>query len=198
LHAPVVVSAVAGGRLRLGFDRVLVKMPEKEEKTLAQLVARVGVYPEDAYHFVREGLGYAVHRVHGPESSAQLTVMKYLVRHGLDLSELRDLFDAGELSAEVMGAIESAGGFEKLNRHVSGGDLCWGLRDYALQRWGRMARTVLANWNLRETLDFGNIVFAMIEFDFMQKQPSDSLEDFRDVFSFAEAFDASYEVSFDD
>ncbi|MCB9849402.1 MAG: hypothetical protein H6817_01705 [Phycisphaerales bacterium] len=171
-------------------------MAETGEKSLRELVAKVGRYPEDAYHFVREGLGYAVHRVHGPESAAQITVMKYLVQKNLDLVDLRELYEKGELSKTVVAAIDDAGGFESLNRHVSGSDLCWGLRDYALQRWGRMTRSVLAGWNITETVDFGNIVFAMIEFEFMQKQPSDSLEDFRNVFDFAEAFDG-YDIPFD-
>ena len=84
-----------------------------------------------------------------------------------------------------------------LLNHVSGQDLCWGLRDYAQQRWGRIARTVLMGWGIEETFDFGRIVFAMIDDDFMQKQPSDSIEDFRDVFDFAEAFDEGYTISFD-
>lgn len=172
-------------------------MAEPSERTLQEVAAQVGRYPEDAFHFVREGLGYAVHRVHGPESPAQITVMRYLVRHGLDLSDLRELYESGSLSSSVVAAIDDAGGFERLNRHVSGQDLCWGLRDYALQRWGLMARTVLEAWNVTETFDFGRMVFAMIEYDFMQKQPSDSIEDFREVFTFSDAFDTSYDITFE-
>jgi uncharacterized repeat protein (TIGR04138 family) len=173
-------------------------MAETEEKTLEQLVAKVGRYPADAFEFVRDGLGYAVHRVHGPESPAQVAVMKYLVRKQKDLNELREQYDRGELSESVRKAIEEAGGFDGLNRHVSGAELCWGLREYALKRWGRLARTTLETWNVRETYDFGRIVFAMIDFDFMQKQPNDSVEDFRNVFDFREAFDDGYEFSFED
>jgi uncharacterized repeat protein (TIGR04138 family) len=172
-------------------------MAESSEKTLQHLAAEHGRYPEAAYHFVREGLGYAVHRVHGPESPAQVTVMRYLLRHGLDLSDLREMYDNGALSTTVVAAIADAGGFERLNRHVSGQDLSWGLRDYAQQRWGRLARCVLASWGVAETIDFGQIVFAMIASDFMQKQPTDSLEDFRGVFDFAEAFDGCYQITFE-
>lgn len=172
-------------------------MSDPNEKSLQQLAARIGRYPEVAYHFVREGLSYAVHRVHGPESPAQISVMRYLLRHGLDLSDLREMYESGSLSATVASAIEDAGGFERLNRHVSGQDLCWGLRDYAQQRWGRMASVVLRAWGITETIDFGNIVFAMIDYDFMQKQPSDRLEDFQGVFEFAEAFDGCYRIAFE-
>ncbi|MFT3785474.1 MAG: hypothetical protein QM770_04835 [Tepidisphaeraceae bacterium] len=75
------------------------------------------------------------------------------------------------------------------NRHVSGQDLAVGLKEFAQDQWGRMARTVLAGWNIRSTYDFGQIVFAMIRAGLLQKQPQDSIEDFRDVFEFREAFE---------
>jgi uncharacterized repeat protein (TIGR04138 family) len=76
----------------------------------------------------------------------------------------------------------------ELGRHVSGQQLCLGLRDFALSRWGMMAPAVLESWNVRRTEDFGRMVFAMIEHGVMSKTPQDSLEDFRSVFDFDEAF----------
>ncbi len=73
-------------------------------------------------------------------------------------------------------------------RHVSGPQLCEALRDLAIQRWGLMARTVLDSWHIHGTLDFGKIVYAMIDNHLMQKTDRDSLEDFRDVFDFDQAF----------
>jgi uncharacterized repeat protein (TIGR04138 family) len=83
---------------------------------------------------------------------------------------------------------------EGVNRHVRGQQLCEGLRDYALSQWGLLARTVLARWNITSTLDFGRIVFAMVENDLMQKTDEDSIEDFRGVFDFKTAFDADYRI----
>lgn len=167
------------------------------EKSLQDLVAKVGLYPEEAYHFVREGLSYAVNLVHGPESPAHVAVLKYMARHKLSIEELLERYERGELSAAIRTAIADAGGPERLNRHVSGAEMCWGIREYAQQRWGRLARQVLDAWNLRCTFDFGRLVFAMIDVDLMQKQPSDSIEDFRDVFDFADAFDQSYRIPFE-
>jgi uncharacterized repeat protein (TIGR04138 family) len=82
----------------------------------------------------------------------------------------------------------------KASRHVSGRDLCDGLREYALAKWGLMARTVLGRWNIRKTYDFGRIVFAMVDNGLMQKTDDDSIEDFRDVFDFKTAFDAGYRI----
>ena len=73
-------------------------------------------------------------------------------------------------------------------RHVTGRQLCEALRELAICRWGFLAKLVLSNWNIHSTLDFGRIVYAMIENEFMQKTEGDSLDDFRDVFDFAQAF----------
>lgn len=75
------------------------------------------------------------------------------------------------------------------SKHVSGQQLCIGLRDYAIDRYGRMARTVLNHWGLRATEDFGRIVFAMVEVGLMRKTEEDTLEDFRAVYDFDDAFD---------
>jgi len=72
--------------------------------------------------------------------------------------------------------------------HVSGSQLCAALRDEALQRWGLLAGRVLARWNIHSTLDFGNMVYLLVTNDLMQKTEQDSIEDFRDVYDFDEAF----------
>lgn len=73
-------------------------------------------------------------------------------------------------------------------RHVSGQQLCQGLRDYAQRRYGLMARTVMRSWHVGGTIDFGRIVFAMIDAGLMRKTDEDTLEDFDAVFDFEEAF----------
>jgi uncharacterized repeat protein (TIGR04138 family) len=75
------------------------------------------------------------------------------------------------------------------SRHVSGQQLCLGLRDYAVQQYGLLAKTVLNRWNIRKTEDFGRLVFAMIETGLMRKTDEDSFEDFVNVFDFDEAFE---------
>jgi uncharacterized repeat protein (TIGR04138 family) len=82
----------------------------------------------------------------------------------------------------------------KANRHVSGQQLCQGLREYALARWGMMARAVLSRWGITSTLDFGKIVYALIDARYMSRTEQDSIEDFRDVYDFKAAFDADYRI----
>ena len=83
----------------------------------------------------------------------------------------------------------------KASRHITGQDLCEGLREVALTEWGRLARTVLRRWNITSTLDFGRIVFAMVEGGLMQKTDDDSIEDFRNVYDFRVAFEVEYQIA---
>lgn len=73
-------------------------------------------------------------------------------------------------------------------RHVSGQELCEGLRDLAIRRYGPLARTVLEHWNVRRTEDFGKIVFTLIDMGILRKTEDDSIKDFVDVYAFDEAF----------
>jgi uncharacterized repeat protein (TIGR04138 family) len=172
-------------------------MVRKPVKPFAQVVADAGRYPEDAFHFVREALNFAVEKIHGPSTPQQIALYELLDQKSIDLHELVEAYECGSLSPQFARAIEAAGGIDTLNRHVSGVELSWAVREYALDRWGRLARIVLHRWNVRETLDFGRIVFAMVENGYMQKQPHDSIDDFRNVFDFREAFDDAYHIPCD-
>lgn len=79
-------------------------------------------------------------------------------------------------------------GLHELERHISGQQLCMGLRDYAIDQYGALAPVVLEHWCIHRTEDFGRIVFAMIDAELMSSTPGDSLEDFRAVYEFGEAF----------
>ena len=79
-------------------------------------------------------------------------------------------------------------------RHVSGPQLCEGLRELAQRRWGMLARDVLRRWNITRTRDFGEIVFLLVNNKWMQKEPGDNIEDFDDVYDFGEAFGGDFEL----
>jgi len=78
-------------------------------------------------------------------------------------------------------------------RHVTGQQLCEGLRSLAIQRWGMLARDVLANWGIHRTRDFGEMVFLLVQSQLLGKQESDAISDFDNVFDFTEAF-SSYTI----
>ena len=81
-------------------------------------------------------------------------------------------------------------------RHVSGQQLCEGLRGLALEQWGPLARDVLARWKIRATRDFGEMVYFLIKLGVMGRQDSDRPEDFHDVYDFDQAF-SSYQIPLD-
>ena len=74
------------------------------------------------------------------------------------------------------------------SRHVSGPELLQGLRAYALDQYGPLAKTVLDSWGVRRCRDFGDIVFNLIEYNVFSKTESDRREDFSDIYTFDEAF----------
>jgi uncharacterized repeat protein (TIGR04138 family) len=77
-------------------------------------------------------------------------------------------------------------------RHVSGRELLSGVREYALQAFGFLARTVFYEWGITSTENFGQIVFNLVEADLLLKNENDSLSEFRNAFDFEEAFDAEF------
>ena len=74
------------------------------------------------------------------------------------------------------------------HRHVTGQELCEGIRDYALEEYGPMALKLLYSWGLNRTEDFGQIVFNLVEFGVFGKTDTDSIEDFNGVYAFEDAF----------
>jgi uncharacterized repeat protein (TIGR04138 family) len=81
-------------------------------------------------------------------------------------------------------------------QHVTGQAICHAMRQLAVQRWGMMAPAVLARWNIRQTIDLGNMVYLLIRNQLWQKTEGDSIEDFRDVFDLPEALkiEADFEL----
>lgn len=73
-------------------------------------------------------------------------------------------------------------------RHVTGPDLCEGLRVEALQLWGPFAAMVLAKWNIHRTRDFGEMVAFLVGLEVLSKRESDRIEDFDDVYEFSSVF----------
>ncbi len=74
------------------------------------------------------------------------------------------------------------------SRHVSGRELCEGLRDFGQRQYGLLARTVLSRWGIRSTEDFGRIIFAMVDAGLMRKTDEDTIDDFVGVYTFDDAF----------
>lgn len=78
-------------------------------------------------------------------------------------------------------------------RHISGKELLGGIKDYAWAEFGSMALTVFNEWGLKNTRDFGNIVFNLVELEEIKKTDDDTIEEFDEVYEFADVFRAEAE-----
>ena len=101
----------------------------------------------------------------------------YFVREGLDFT------------IRMLKKSESRGA----GRHVSGQELLDGLRRYALDQFGPMAKTVFGYWGIKQCEDFGEIVFRMVDKGILGKTEQDTPEDFKSGYDFDEAFVKPYQ-----
>jgi len=88
----------------------------------------------------------------------------------------------------VMEGLELATAGRKAPRHVSGADLLESIRRLGAERYGVMAGDVFNDWGVQATVDFGRIVFHLVEEGLLRKRDQDRLSDFIDGFDFREAF----------
>src|SRR5580704_12561157 len=82
----------------------------------------------------------------------------------------------------------SSGRQKKDARDVGSKELLDGIRRYALETYGPMTITVLAEWGVASCEDFGEIVFTMIAHNCEGKSDADNREDFKNGYDFNDAF----------
>jgi uncharacterized repeat protein (TIGR04138 family) len=80
-------------------------------------------------------------------------------------------------------------------RHVSARELLEGFRCLATERYGLMARRVLASWGLNCTEDVGAVVFNLVNSGMMSRTDEDRVEDFNGGFDFDERFVRDYRIA---
>lgn len=137
-----------------------------ESFLLYQLVQKDPRYPIQAYLFVREALAFAA-----------------------DSLEL----DAGyedSVPDEISSVYQSTP-----SRHVTGQQLCEGIRQFAINQFGYMAKVVLKNWGIEKTSCFGDIVYNMIDVGIMRKSEEDRRDHFDDVYRFDDVFQKEFEIN---
>lgn len=124
-------------------------------------------YKIEAYQFVRDALSYA--------------------QEVLELgAEQPTLLTQGE---------EDDPDAPRVEAHLTGQQLCQAIRIYAQEQFGLMAKTVLNNWGLHRTGDFGDIVYNLIDIGLMKKSKTDRREDFDDVYDFESAFTTDFQIT---
>ncbi len=87
---------------------------------------------------------------------------------------------AGEKYAKVL--------IERESPHVTGQELLEAIREFALEEYGPMAIDLFNEWGIKYGIDFGNIVFNLVNNGFLAKTEHDSINDFQKCYSFQEAF----------
>jgi uncharacterized repeat protein (TIGR04138 family) len=92
----------------------------------------------------------------------------------------------------VLGAIEYLQTRLEARRHVTGSELAWACRDFALEQYGLLAPHVLAHWGVTSTDDLGRMVFTLVDVGLLVTQPGDEEMDFKAVFDFDTAFGGTY------
>lgn len=106
----------------------------------------------------------------------------------------RFLFDALPHAMRLAGKENAEG----VGKHVTGQEVLEGMRLLASQLFGPLAAAVWRSWGVNETLDWGRIVFLLVENGLLNRQDSDTIEDFGAGFDFDETFVRQYRVPLPD
>lgn len=73
-------------------------------------------------------------------------------------------------------------------KHASCKMLCGAVVETAKRDFGAFALDILNTWGIHETIDLGNIVYALKEMNLVATSKDDSLASFVDLFPFKKAF----------
>ena len=103
---------------------------------------------------------------------------------------IRFLLEGLEYAIEISGR----GQLKGQARHVTGVEVLLGLRKFARELFGPLAPQVWRSWGVREPIDWGHIVFLLVDNGILSRQETDSIEDFRTDLDYEAEFVESYEV----
>ena len=139
--------------------------PLNFEQSVKKIIASDPRFHSEAYYFVREAIAYTRRGGSRPKSHAR---------------ELAEGFSTGHHA----GSSHPKGH----GRDVGTAELLDGLRRYALETYGPMVVTVLAEWGVHRCEDIGEIVFHMIAHHWEGKSEADHRDDFKRGYTFEDAF----------
>ena len=97
----------------------------------------------------------------------------------------------------VLVALEYTVSKLSVRRHLTGRELAKGIAEFAREQYGYMSKMVLNNWGITNTLDYGEIVYLLIENGLLTKTEDDRKEDFAGVYDFDMEFDWKSQSSSD-
>jgi uncharacterized repeat protein (TIGR04138 family) len=161
----------------------VARVKTEEIPPLVRLLCEDRRYKLEAYQFVRTGLTYAQEML------------------GLAADEARPRRlprRAGSSQRDDSARHMDKDDEPRPPRHVSGQELCHALRRMAHEHYGRLAKLVLAEWGIRSTSDFGEIVYNLIKIGEMSKSDGDQRSDFDDVYDFDAALVQEFAIRKED
>ena len=145
-------------------------MSDDDNYPIYQLLKDDPRYPLEAYRFIREALAFA-----------------------------QEILNMGEEAhPEPSLDLEGSKSQTAPEKHLSGQQLCEAIRVYAVEQFGFMAKTVLNNWGMYSTSDFGEIVYNLINIGWMKKSSRDRRDHFDDVYDFEQAFVQDFQITVPD
>ncbi|HHT9104809.1 MAG TPA: Minf_1886 family protein [Candidatus Wujingus californicus] len=100
------------------------------------------------------------------------------------------IFEALDYTTNMLG--KSQHKTTDVDRHVTGKQLMEGIKQYAIKQFGFMTLTVFEQWGINQDIDFGNIVFNLVESGLMGKTDKDSLDDFKNNYDMKKVFDEEF------
>jgi len=106
----------------------------------------------------------------------------------------RFLFESLSHATRLAGKEQAEGA----DRHMSGQEVLAGMRHYALQLFGPLAARVWRSWGVRSTADWGEVVFLLVDAGLLNRQETDTKDDFRNGFDFDEVFVRGYGIELPD
>lgn len=101
------------------------------------------------------------------------------------------LFESLEPAIRLAGREDAEGP----DRHISGQELLVGLRSEARRLFGPLAAQVWRRWGVHESLDWGHVVFLLVDSGLLNRREEDTLEDFREEFDYETYFVRDYPLA---
>ncbi len=149
--------------------------PREIQVAIEKIVAADPRYATEVYYFVWNALQ------HGQSAM------------GLGVDTAVPAEDAAPAETK-RGASGKGGGKKRVERHMTGQQLCEAIRDYGWQQFGLLARCVFEVWGVHSTGDFGEIVYNFIRAECMGKSKHDRREDFDDVYDFEDGLVRGFHI----
>jgi uncharacterized repeat protein (TIGR04138 family) len=106
------------------------------------------------------------------------------------IEAFRFLYESLDEALRLAGKTDAEG----LERHVTGQDVLKGMRSMATKSFGRLAGDVWRSWGVQTSMDWGRIVFLLVDAGLLARREEDSIEDFREGFDFDDVFVNQYSI----